>query len=159
MTGAREGLLVDEQLCFALHNASRAVTSCYRAVLAATGLTYSQYLVMLVLWEADRGRAGSMSLKAVGERLAFDNGTLSPLVKRLAALGLVTRGRSGADERLLEVACTPAGRVLYQDAVAAQAAVADAIGLAPAELAQLRTTLRELTARLRDPGTAARLAG
>lgn len=145
-------LLLDDQLCFTLYTASRAFTGCYRAALAATGLTYSQYLVMLVLWEEDRVRpAGSgLSLKAVGERLSLDNGTLSPLVKRLQGLGLVTRRRSHTDERLLEVACTPAGRALYRETVLAQAAVAEATGLAPAELAELLAVLRTVTHRLRS---------
>lgn len=147
-------LLVEDQLCFALYSASRAITSCYRAALTATGLTYSQYLVMLVLWEEDRtgaaGASGSgLSLKAVGERLDLDNGTLSPLVKRLAAMGLVARRRSGTDERLLEVACTPAGSALYPRAVAAQAAVADATGMPRHEVAHLRETLLTLSSRLR----------
>lgn len=147
-------LLVDEQLCFALYSASRAFASCYRAALAATGLTYSQYLVMLVLWEEDRARpagpvTGGLSLTSLGQRLGLDNGTLSPLIKRLGGLGLLTRRRSSKDERMLEVACTPAGRALYRDTVAAHALVADATGLAPHELAGLRDALRVVTQRLR----------
>lgn len=148
-------LLVEDQLCFALYSASRSITSCYRAALDATGLTYSQYLVMMILWEEDRASTagapvGGLSLKTVGERLGLDNGTLSPLVKRLAAMGLVTRRRSGTDERLLEVACTPAGRALYPEAVAAQAAVAGATGMAPDEITHLRETLLDLSGRLRS---------
>ncbi|GEL24846.1 putative transcriptional regulator, MarR family protein [Pseudonocardia sulfidoxydans NBRC 16205] len=155
------GLLLDDQLCFALYSASRAITGCYRAALSATGLTYSQYIVMLVLWEHDRTAAGDqapgLSLRDLGERLSLDNGTLSPLVKRLAQLGLVTRQRSLADERVLLVACTPAGRDLYQDAVAAQASVVEATGMTADSADELRAALDALTARLRDhtpPGPA-----
>ncbi|MBN9113684.1 MAG: MarR family transcriptional regulator [Pseudonocardia sp.] len=149
----RAELLLDDQLCFALYSASRAITGCYRAALAATGLTYSQYLVMLVLWEHDRAageQPPGLSLKDLGERLSLDNGTLSPLVKRLAQLGLVTRQRSLADERVLLVACTPTGRDLYQDAVAAQASVVEATGMTVDSVTELRAALDTLTARLRD---------
>jgi DNA-binding MarR family transcriptional regulator len=155
----RAELLLDDQLCFALYSASRAITGCYRAALAATGLTYSQYLVMLVLWELDRDTAGNaapgLSLKELGERLALDNGTLSPLVKRLAQLGLVTRQRSLADERVLLVACTPAGHDLYQEAVAAQASVAEATGMSAASAVELRSALEALTTRLREHAASA----
>lgn len=163
--GPRAELLLDDQLCFALYSASRAITGCYRAALSATGLTYSQYIVMLVLWERDRAVGGDpatgLSLKELGERLSLDNGTLSPLVKRLAQLGLVTRHRSLADERVLLVACTEAGRALYADAVAAQASVVDATGMTAASAAELRAALDTLTTHLRghvtpDPGTAER---
>ena len=154
-------LLLDEQLCFALYTASRAITGRYRAALSATGLTYSQYLVMLVLWEHDRAAgadAPGTSLKEVGERLRLDTGTLSPLVKRLEQNGLVTRTRFPADERVVHVACTQAGRDLYQRAAQAQAGVGEATGLSGAELAALRDTLTALTQRLTDePSTS--LAG
>ncbi|ODU04742.1 MAG: hypothetical protein ABS81_09205 [Pseudonocardia sp. SCN 72-86] len=158
-------LLLDDQLCFALYSASRAITGCYRAALSATGLTYSQYIVMLVLWERDRAAVGDpapgLSLKELGERLSLDNGTLSPLVKRLAQLGLVTRQRSAADERVLLVACAPAGRDLYRDAVAAQASVVEATGMTAASATELRAALDTLTTHLRDhaapdPATAER---
>ncbi|GAY11318.1 MarR family winged helix-turn-helix transcriptional regulator [Pseudonocardia sp. N23] len=148
-------LQLDDQLCFALYSASRAITGCYRAALSATGLTYSQYIVMLVLWEQDRtgDRTPGLSLKELGERLSLDNGTLSPLVKRLAQLGLVTRHRSLADERVLLVACTPAGRDLYRDAVTAQASVVEATGMTAAAAADLRDALETLTTRLRGHAT------
>jgi len=149
-------LLLDEQLCFALYTASRAMTGRYRTALSATGLTYSQYLVMLVLWEHDRadGDDHGISLKEVGERLRLDTGTLSPLVKRLEQNGLVTRTRFRADERVLHVACTQAGRDLYQRAVQAQAGVGAATGLSGAELTALRDTLTALTQQLTDEPSA-----
>lgn len=85
---------LEEQLCFAVYLAGHAFTRMYRTVLADLGLTYPQYLVMLVLWECD-----GLSVKAVGERLMLDSGTLTPLLKRLEAAGLIVRERSRQDER------------------------------------------------------------
>src|SRR4051794_41780945 len=85
---------LDDQLCFALYAASRAVTARYRPMLEAIGLTYPQYLVMMLLWEEDNQTVGQL-----GSRLALDSGTLSPLLKRLTAAGLVTRQRRGGDGR------------------------------------------------------------
>jgi MarR family transcriptional regulator, organic hydroperoxide resistance regulator len=149
-------LVVDDQLCFALYTASQAFGACYRSALAATGLTYSQYLVMMVLWEHDRTASdepgsdeAGVSLKTLCERLQLDNGTLSPLVKRLEQHGLVVRSRSRTDERVLQIACSPRGRSLYQRAVAAQREVGEATGLSGAEVAALRDTLQTLAARMR----------
>ncbi len=99
------GLSIDRELCFALYSASRAMTACYRQRLDAIGLTYSQYLVMLILW----GR-GTVTLGVLCEELHLDSGTLSPLLKRLEHQGMITRWRREDDERILEVACTPADR-------------------------------------------------
>ena len=98
---------VDEQLCFALYNASRAVTRAYAPLLEPLGLTYPQYLVLLVLWERD-----GLPVKQLGARLALDSGTLTPLLKRLAQQGLVERRRGQADERIVRIHLTPAGRAL-----------------------------------------------
>src|SRR5689334_2025135 len=96
---------LDRQVCFALYSASRAATAVYRPVLDELGLTYPQYLVMLVLWESEpRG------VKELGGELGLDSGTLSPLLKRLETLGLVERRRSGEDERRVAIHLTPAGR-------------------------------------------------
>ncbi|MDQ0634929.1 DNA-binding MarR family transcriptional regulator [Arthrobacter pascens] len=136
---------LDRQVCFALYSASRAATAVYRPLLDELGLTYPQYLVMLVLWEEDpRG------VKELGEELGLDSGTLSPLLKRLEALGLVERRRSGEDERRVAIHLTAAGRNLSSGATAIPQRLADAAGLSPAELEQLRTTLGRLTAALHD---------
>ena len=136
---------LDRQVCFALYSASRAATAVYRPLLDELGLTYPQYLVMLVLWEQDpRG------VKELGEELGLDSGTLSPLLKRLEALGLVERRRSGEDERRVAIHLTTAGRNLSSGATAIPQRLADAAGLSPAELEQLRTTLGRLTAALHD---------
>ncbi|WP_219412474.1 MarR family winged helix-turn-helix transcriptional regulator [Pseudonocardia nigra] len=136
-------LLLEQQLCFGLYSASRAMTARYRPLLAAIGLTYSQYLVMLVLWES-----GAVGLKALRERLHLDSATLSPLLQRLEQRGLITRRRPSHDERTLEISCTAAGHLLYERAVTAQASVERATGLDPRELAALRDDLHRLAARL-----------
>ena len=140
----RADFILDEQLCFALYSASRAMTGCYRPLLDAIGLTYSQYAVMLVLWEHD-----SVSFGLLGARLQLDTGTLSPLLKRLEGEGLLTRRRRVEDERTMQLTLTPAGRALRDRAAAVQSRVQRATGLTPDELATLRDDLHVLAARLR----------
>lgn len=98
-------LLLDNQLCFALYSASLAMTKLYKPLLAALGLTYPQYLALLVLWERD-----GLTVSELGERLSLDSGTLTPLLKRLEAAGLVSRLRDAADERRVRVQLTAEGR-------------------------------------------------
>jgi MarR family transcriptional regulator, organic hydroperoxide resistance regulator len=100
-------LALDAQLCFALYSASLAMTKLYKPLLAPLGLTYPQYLVMLVLWEQD-----GQPVSAIGERLTLDSGTLTPLLKRLEAAGLVQRLRDAGDERRVLVQLTNGGRAL-----------------------------------------------
>ena len=134
---------LDRQVCFALYSASRAATAVYRPILDDLGLTYPQDLVMLVLWESEpRG------VKDLGEELGLDSGTLSPLLKRLEALGFVERRRSGEDERRVAIHLTPAGRDLSGKATGIPQHLADAAGLSAEELEQLRTTLGRLTEAL-----------
>jgi DNA-binding MarR family transcriptional regulator len=135
---------LDEQLCFALYTASRAMTACYRPVLDAIGLTYPQYLVMLVLWE--RGEA---AVTAIGNALQLETGTLSPLLKRLEGSGFVARTRQADDERSVLVTLTPAGEALEAEAEKVQSHIWDAAGLSTAQAVELRTTLHALTERLR----------
>ena len=92
-------LALDNQLCFKLYAASRAVTRAYKPMLDQLGLTYPQYVVMLVLWEWHHATPPQPTVKALGERLMLDSGTLTPLLKRLEQLGLVRRQRSAQDER------------------------------------------------------------
>ena len=134
---------LNRQVCFALYSASKAATAVYRPMLDELGLTYPQYLVMLVLWE-DQPR----SVRELGEELGLDSGTLSPLLKRLESLGLVERRRSAEDERRVEVFLTGAGTALSARANAIPRQLADAAGLSAAELDQLRETLGRLTAAL-----------
>ncbi|WP_264357304.1 MarR family winged helix-turn-helix transcriptional regulator [Pseudarthrobacter sp. MM222] len=126
-----------------MYSASRAATAVYRPLLEELGLTYPQYLVMLVLWEEQ-----PRSVRELGEELGLDSGTLSPLLKRLEALGLVERRRSAEDERRVEVLLTGAGAALSGKAAGIPQQLADAAGLTPAELDQLRDTLGRLTAAL-----------
>jgi MarR family transcriptional regulator, organic hydroperoxide resistance regulator len=139
---------LDEQLCFALYAASRAMTGCYRPLLERIGLTYPQYLVMLVLWER-----GDTTVSGLGQFLHLETGTLSPLLKRLESNGLIHRRRQPADERSVLVGLTPAGAELRERAESAQGRVAEATGLTAAELIELRDTLHALSGRLRS-GTA-----
>ncbi|RBY97065.1 MarR family transcriptional regulator [Blastococcus sp. TF02-8] len=134
---------LDDQLCFALYAASRAVTARYRPMLDAIGLTYPQYLVMLLLWETDGQTVGQL-----GQRLALDSGTLSPLLKRLTAAGLVTRHRRVEDERSVAIELTDAGRALQDKALSISAEMIDAIGFDTGEFDDLKSRLRLLTERV-----------
>ena len=134
-------LRLDDQLCFGLYSASRAVTSLYRVVLEDLGLTYPQYLVLLALWERD-GR----QVRELGADLHLDSGTLSPLLKRLEAAGLVRRERQADDERSVRVSLTEEGTALRERAVGIPAVIGEAIALDEAGLARLRTELDRLSA-------------
>lgn len=104
-------LQLHKQLCFAIYSASHAFTRAYRTLLEPLGLTYPQFLVMLVLWESD-----GLRVKEIGARLFLDSGTLTPLLKRLEALGYVLRIRDPEDERQVTINLTPTGRALAQQA-------------------------------------------
>lgn len=134
-------LQLDKQLCFALYAASRAMTQAYQPLLAPLGLTYPQYLAMLVLWEQD----GS-SVKQLGERLHLDSGTLTPLLKRLENAGLVQRQRSSEDERSVVIRLTAAGKALEAQAAPIPASLQSRCDPTGSEYsAQLRDTLHQLT--------------
>jgi MarR family transcriptional regulator, organic hydroperoxide resistance regulator len=133
-------LRLDQQLCFALYAASRAVTAAYRPVLSELNLTYPQYLVLMVLWEDGRVTVGRL-----GERLQLDSGTLSPLLKRLEANGFLRRERSSSDERQVEVTLTDAGRRLEGRAQCIPEQVFSASGLTVAQAEQLRDAARQLS--------------
>ena len=109
-----EGLQLDNQLCFKLYAASRAVIRAYKPMLDQLGLTYPQYLAMLVLWEWQQQPPALPTVKALGERLLLDSGTLTPLLKRLELQGLLQRKRSASDEREVHLALTPAGCALRE---------------------------------------------
>src|SRR3954453_19728120 len=134
---------LDDQLCFALYAASRAVTARYRPMLEAIGLTYPQYLVMMLLWEQDNQTVGQL-----GARLALDSGPLSPLLTRLTAAGLVTRHRRVEDERSVSIALTDAGRELQDKAYAISEEMIGAIAFDTAEFSELKERLRVLTERV-----------
>jgi DNA-binding MarR family transcriptional regulator len=142
---------LDEQLCFALYAASRAMTSCYRPLLDALDLTYPQYLVLLVLWER-----GDSTVTGIGKALQLETGTLSPLLKRLDDAGLILRTRQPEDERSVLVSLTAAGRELEARVVEAQVNVGAATGLGRTEIDDLRETLHLLSDRLRSAAGCAR---
>jgi DNA-binding MarR family transcriptional regulator len=134
-------LRLDEQLCFALYSASRAMTAAYRPILTELNLTYPQYLVLLVLWEEERVTVGRL-----GERLQLDSGTLSPLLKRLEANGFIRRERSADDERLVDVTLTEAGKRLERRAnTCIPERLFPALGMTEKEAAGLRDAVRHLT--------------
>ena len=132
--------LLDEQACFALYAASRAVTDAYRPLLGELDLTYPQYLVLLVLWEN-----GDSPVKDLGAALQLDYGTLSPLLKRLEANGLVRRARRADDERSVSVALTEEGLALRDRALSVPPVIGTAMGLEDAEFEELRGLLSKLT--------------
>ena len=130
---------LEEQLCFAVYQTGHAFTRMYRSILADLGLTYPQYLVMLVLWECD-----GLTVKAVGERLSLDSGTLTPLLKRLEAAGLIRRERSREDERQVLLHLTQAGEALREKGGCVPATMGKAIGDAVHPDGRLLTDLTAL---------------
>ena len=147
MTTSREvaAIRLDDRLCLALYTASRAMTARYRPLLADLGLTYPQYLVMVLLWED-----GACTVGQIGARLRLESSTLSPLLKRLEVMGLVTRTRDLDDERTVTVALTASGRALERGSLVVTAAVCDAAGLSLAEQAGLVKELRRLALELEE---------
>ena len=132
-------LRLDQQLCFALYSASLAMTKLYKPLLDPLGLTYPQYLAMLVLWERD-----GLGVSELGQRLMLDSGTLTPLLKRLESAGLVQRLRDSADERRVLLRLTPAGRALKARAAHLPQQVAGASGCRLDELTALTARLKAL---------------
>ena len=136
-------LKLDSMLCFAVYAAGHAFNRFYKPRLDALGLTYPQYLVFLVLWEGD-----DLTVKALGERLLLDSGTITPLLKRLEARGLVVRRRDAEDERQVRVLLTDAGRALREQALSIPLAVGTASGLGGEGADALRRELVSLRERL-----------
>lgn len=141
--GSEGSLLLDDQLCFALYAASRAVTARYRPLLDELGLTYPQYLVMLVLWEQD-----SISVRDLGTALQLESSTLSPLLKRLEAAGLLLRERRPDDERSVAIRLTEEGARLRERAGEVPTAIGDAMGLTPEQDALAKQLLRLITSNV-----------
>ena len=145
-------LRLQDQLCFSLYAAGRALTRLYREHLEPLGLTYPQYLVLLVLWDS-----GTETVSGIGRKLDLDSGTLTPLLKRLEAAGLVTRTRARADEREVVVALTEAAHAIRPAVVAARCDVVERMGLDEPAAAGLRDRLLDLArhlnaARADEPG-------
>jgi len=134
-------LRLDHQLCFALYSASLAMTKLYKPLLDALGLTYPQYVALLALWERD-----GLTVSELGERLFLDSGTLTPLLKRLEAAGLVARQRDAQDERRVRITLTPEGRALRARAEDIPRCVMEH---SQCDIAELQALTRQLTT-LRD---------
>lgn len=143
-------LQLDRQLCFALYSSSLAMTRIYKPLLAPLGLTYPQYLAMLVLWEAD-----GPSVSQLGQRLSLDSGTLTPLLKRLEALGHIERRRATDDERRVDIFLTPAGRRLREQALDIPGHLACATACELDEVIALTQRLQQLRDQLNRPADAA----
>lgn len=136
---------LEDHLCFAVYAANHAFTAAYRPWLEALGLTYPQYLVLLLLWERD-----AQAVKEIGARLYLDSGTLTPLLKRMEANGLVTRRRDAADERVVRIALTAKGQALRAEGAALWDRMGCMLGGEATALGALRTEVTELAARLRE---------
>ncbi|MCG2837802.1 MarR family transcriptional regulator [Photobacterium sp. WH77] len=134
---------LDDMICFSLYSASNAMIRAYRPILDALNLTYSQYIVMLVMWEKE-----CLSVKALGEKVHLDSGTLTPLLKRLEGKGLVSRKRSETDERVREISLTDAGKALQQNAQQVPAALFCKLDMPLETLKALKSTCDTLYTQL-----------
>ena len=134
-----ENLLLNNQLCFALYAATNAIIRTYRPKLGRVGLTYPQYLALLVLWETD-----GMTVKGLAHRLKLDSATITPLLKRLENAGLLTRQRNEKDERVVNIYLTSKGSELKHEVAQMQKEVACQSGLKETEFFELRDTLHRL---------------
>jgi MarR family transcriptional regulator, organic hydroperoxide resistance regulator len=142
-----EQIRLQQMLCFALYGASHAFSRAYKPLLEPLGLTYPQYLVMISLWDKD-----GQPVKALGEALDLDSGTLSPLLKRLEQAGLVSRTRAEKDERQVIIMLTDKGRQLQREAAGVTAAIGAATGCTRAEVDALRDSLATLKTMLVESG-------
>lgn len=149
MTGTkgeqRISRVLDDKMCFALYAASRAVTGLYRPILDELGLTYPQFLVLLVLWD---GPKEGVTVKELGAALHLDYGTLTPLLKRLEANGLLRRERRADDERTVQITLTDKGVDLRERTDGIFTTIGDAMALDPEEFTRTLATLRHLTANV-----------
>ena len=134
-----ENLKLKNQLCFALYAATNAITRAYRSRLSHIGITYSQYLVMMVLWEAD-----GITVKNIAQQLYLDSPTITPLLKRLESAGFVSRQRNAIDERVVNVFLTNAGRGIQARVAEMQKGVACQTGMPESQFIELRSTLHQL---------------
>ncbi|MBF5080966.1 MarR family transcriptional regulator [Quadrisphaera sp. INWT6] len=145
-SGGTDLLALDQQVCFALAVAARSVIGLYRPVLEPLGLTHPQYLVMLALWQHRR-----LTVKGLGGLLQLDSGTLSPLLKRLVTLDLVTKTRDERDERSVVVTLTDAGSALREEALAVPRAVMARLGMDVGDLVSLRDSLTAVITAATSP--------
>ncbi len=140
-------LLLDNQLCYALYAAAHRMTKSYRPMLERMGLTYPQYLVLLVLWETD-----GITVSEIGRRLRLDSGTLTPVLKRLEVAGFLARKRRRSDEREVEIALTPRGQGLRAEAAAVRESVMCQLNMSEPEVQAMRADLNALIENLSAAG-------
>lgn len=138
-----KALHLDQQLCFALYSTSLAMTKVYKPLLDKLGLTYPQYLIMLILWQND-----GLALKDVGEQLQIDSGALTPVIKRMEAMGLLIRTRNPQNERTLEIRLTKAGWAMREQAVQVNQTIGLSCGMPEPEIHALREELVQLRSQL-----------
>ncbi len=154
-------LHLDNQLCFSVYTLSRLITQTYQPLLRALGLTYPQYLVLLVLWQAEEEQRLPVPVRYLCERLLLDTGTVTPLLKRMETAGLIRRARSAEDERIVQVSLTPAGLALREEAQQVPVKILCRSGVGLEQARALRDQLRQLIlqwpadgAPRRNPATA-----
>lgn len=155
VTEELDPLALERQVCFALAVTNRAVLAVYRPLLEPLGLTHPQYLVMLSLWDQQKQsepQQSALSVKQIAKTLQLDSATLSPMLKRLEAMGLVTRARNAADERTTDIALTAAGAALRERAVEIPAAVVARIGVDTTELEHLHEVLTRINSAAQAAG-------
>jgi DNA-binding MarR family transcriptional regulator len=140
-----EQLELDRQLCFALYSSSLAMTRLYKPLLRPLGLTYPQYLVLMVLWAVEEA-----TVSTLGEKLFLDSGTLTPLLKRLETSALVSRSRDPKDERCVQIRLTAKGRALQTQALGIPLTLARAAACEPEHISQLTQRLQALRGQLRQ---------
>ena len=140
---SQKALHLDQQLCFALYSTSLAMTKVYKPLLDKLGLTYPQYLIMLIMWQND-----GLALKDIGEQLQIDSGALTPVIKRMEAMGLLIRTRNPQNERTLEIRLTKAGWAMQEQAVQVNRTVGVSCGMAEPDIHALRLELLQLRAEL-----------
>jgi MarR family transcriptional regulator, organic hydroperoxide resistance regulator len=141
--------VLDPMVCFAVYSVERQFGQAYRELLAPWKLSYTQYLVLIALWND-----AELTVGGVGQLLGLDSGTLSPLLKRLEARGLIARTRSASDERVVELALTDAGRRLYGELDDVPRCFAERTGLSHEEYLQLLSLAKTLSERMRQTGSA-----
>jgi DNA-binding MarR family transcriptional regulator len=139
----KEALRLDNQLCFTIYACSRAMTNLYRPWFDKLGLTYPQYLVLLILWEED-----GVTVKDIGERLFLDSGTLTPLLKRMEAAKLIKRNRSIEDERRVHIFLTESGQAMQEQACSIPVEMMRERGLSPEEFTGLLADFKQLLGKL-----------
>ncbi len=142
---SKEALRLDNQLCFALYSTSLMMTKAYKPLLDKIGLTYPQYLVMLILWQQD-----GIGLKDIGEQLFIDSGALTPVIKRMEAMGLLTRVRPAHNERSLEISLTAQGQQLKTAAAQINQQIGLQCGIALTDIQNLRQELQQLRSQIQQ---------